>query len=329
MDKEISKENKSLFFWYKNNKLRMKKKILGSTLSDGILGKSTIYIVLAIFGFVFLFPLLNMLAISFMSNLDLANSTIEWIPSEVYLTNYKLAWRALRLPGSYLTTIFVSASATFALILSSSVIAYGLARFKFPFKNLIFALILFTYLAPKVLFFIPRYQIFSRMGLNGNIGSLILPGILGQGEQAALFILIFYQFFKMIPTALEEAAFLDGAGAFKTFLRIALPMVKPAFVIVGIYAFSLYWNETLITSFYLEGNVPTVPILLNSLESSFQNVVQNTSQFGDPSVNPNLSYTEAIVFSGTILSILPMIIFYLFVQKWFVESIDKSGITGE
>jgi len=264
-----------------------------------------------------------------MSNLDLANSTIEWIPSELYLTNYKLAWRALRLPGSYLTTIFVSASATFALILSSSVIAYGLARFKFPFKNLIFALILFTYLAPKVLFFIPRYQIFSRMGLNGNIGSLILPGILGQGEQAALFILIFYQFFKMIPTALEEAAFLDGAGAFKTFLRIALPMVKPAFVIVGIYAFSLYWNETLITSFYLEGNVPTVPILLNSLESSFQNVVQNTSQFGDPSVNPNLSYTEAIVFSGSILSILPMIIFYLFVQKWFVESIDKSGITGE
>ncbi len=106
-------------------------------------------------------------------------------------------------------------------------------------------------------------------------------------------------------------------------------MVRPAFVIVGIYAFALYWNETLLTSFYLEGNIQTTPMLLNSLESQFNNVVNNTSNLGDPGVNPNLSYTEAVAYSGTILSIFPLIFFYVFVQKWFVESIDKSGITGE
>lgn len=323
-------KNEKILSKLKRNKFRYKKFFLGSTLNDGLFGRLAVYTVLAIFGFVFLFPLIHMLSISLMSNLDLADSTIKWIPSKLYLTNYKLSWRALKLPIAYFTTIFVAGFSTLALVMSSSIIAYGLARFKFPLKKLIFALILFTYLAPKVLFFIPRYQIFTRLGLNGNLGSLILPAFLGQGEQAALFILIFYQFFKLLPKALEEAAFLDGAGPFKTFFKIALPMVKPAFVISGIYAFALYWNETLITSFYLEGKIKTVPMLLNSLEGSFNKVIQSgAGEFGNPSVNPNLSYTEAIVFSGTLLSIVPLVIFYIFVQKWFVESIDKSGITGE
>ncbi|NLJ19488.1 carbohydrate ABC transporter permease [Globicatella sulfidifaciens] len=329
MQLNVIKKSHQVFTQIKENKFRIKKIFFGTKLNDGLVGKLATYTVLLIFGFVFLYPLLYMLSVSFMSSLDLADSTIEWIPSSLYLSNYQLTWRALRLPNAYVTTILVAGSSTLALITSSALIGYGLARFEFPLKKLIFALLLFTYLAPKMLFFIPRYQIFTSLGLSGNMGSLLLPAFLGQGEQAALFILIFYQFFKMIPIALEEAAFLDGAGAFKTFYKIALPMVRPAFIIVGIYAFALYWNETLITSFYLGGNIQTVPMLLNSLEASFSNVVNSTSGIGDPSVNPNLSYTEAIVFSGTILSILPLVIMYLFVQKWFVKSIDQSGITGE
>lgn len=329
MELNSIKKNHQIITRIKQNRFRIKKIFLGTKLNDGLIGKSSIYIVLLIFGFVFLFPLIYMLSVSLMSNLDLADSTIEWIPSSLHLTNYQLTWRALRLPNAYLTTILVAGLSTLALIISSSLVGYGLARFEFPFKKIMFILILFTYLAPKILFFIPRYQLFTALGFNGNMGSLLFPALLGQGEQAALFILIFYQFFKMIPIALEEAAFLDGAGALRTFYKIALPMVRPAFVIVGIYAFALYWNETLITSFYLEGNIRTVPMLLNSLEGSFSNVVGATSGIGDPSVNPNLSYTEAIVFSGTILSILPLVIMYFFVQKWFVKSIDQSGITGE
>ncbi|EGC68077.1 ABC transporter permease [Enterococcus casseliflavus] len=313
----------------RGNTHRMKKLLLGTNFTNGLLGKIVIYAILIVLSFVFIFPLINMITVGLMSNLDLADHSIEWIPSEFYLENFRLTWRALRLPGSYFTTVLVAGVSTVCLMLSSALISYGLARFQVPGKFLIFSLLLFTYLAPKVLFFIPRYQLFTTLGLSGNMGALIFPALMGQGEQAALFILIFYQFFKMIPTALEEAAFLDGAGAFKTFYKIALPMVRPAFVIVGIYAFALYWNETLLTSFYLEGNIQTTPMLLNSLESQFNNVVNNTSNLGDPGVNPNLSYTEAVAYSGTILSIFPLIFFYVFVQKWFVESIDKSGITGE
>src|SRR5690606_16516229 len=128
------------------------------------------------------------------------------------------------------------------------------------------------YIVPKTLFFIPRFQIFMELKLKGNIGALVVPALTGQGEQAALFILIFYQFFKMIPRALEEAAELDGAGAWRTFWNIGIPMVGPAFIIAGVYGFSIYWNETFLTSFYLEGKIKTVPMLLGDLQNTFGQV---------------------------------------------------------
>ncbi|OIJ17485.1 ABC transporter permease [Anaerobacillus alkalilacustris] len=310
------------------NKQKINKIFFGSQMNDGWLHKLSTYTILIIFGFVFLYPLLYMLSVSFMSNLDLADSTVEWIPTSFYTFNYELTWRALKLPNAFVSTALLAGISTLCVIISSALIGYGLARFDFRGKKMVFLLLLFTYIVPKTLFFIPRYQIFTELNLKGNIGALAMPALTGQGEQAALFILIFYQFFKMIPKSMEEAAFLDGAGALRTFWTIALPMVRPAFIIVGVYAFALYWNETLLTSFYLEGKIQTVPMLLSSLQLQFEQVA-HTSGAGDPGVNPNLSYTEAIAFAGTILSIIPLAIFYLIVQRWFVESIDKSGITGE
>ncbi|MGJ0564829.1 hypothetical protein ACR73B_06660 [Enterococcus innesii] len=174
----------------------MKKLLLGTNFTNGLLGKIVIYAILIVLSFVFIFPLINMITVGLMSNLDLADHSIEWIPSEFYLENFRLTWRALRLPGSYFTTVLVAGVSTVCLMLSSALISYGLARFQVPGKFLIFSLLLFTYLAPKVLFFIPRYQLFTTLGLSGNMGALIFPALMGQGEQAALFILIFYQFSK-------------------------------------------------------------------------------------------------------------------------------------
>uniref|UniRef100_UPI00272ADBBE ABC transporter permease subunit n=1 Tax=Vallitalea guaymasensis TaxID=1185412 RepID=UPI00272ADBBE len=157
---------------------------------------------------------------------------------------------------------------------------------------------------------------------------ILVPALTGQGEQAALFILIFYQFFKMIPKSLEEAAFIDGAGPFRTFIKIAVPMAGPALIIVCVYSFALYWNETFLTSFYLEGKIKTLPMLLGNLKDTFGQAVTQSGG-GDFSRNPNLNFTEAKVFAGTILSIIPLATLYLFIQRWFVESIDKTGITGE
>lgn len=306
----------------------IKKQLLGMKTNDGILYKVVTYTILITFGFVFLYPLLYMLSLSFMSNLDLVDNRIGWIPSSLYTFNYEMTWKALKLPGAFFTTALVAGTSTICVIISSALVGYGLARFHFWGKNLVFILLIFTYIVPKTLFFIPRFQIFMELGLKGNIGALAVPALTGQGEQAALFILIFYQFFKMIPKALEEAAFLDGAGPIRTFITIALPMVGPAFIIVGVYAFSIYWNETFLTSFYLDGKVQTVPILLGELQNTFGKVVQ-ANEGGGFDQNPNMNFTEAKAFAGTLLSILPLALFYLFIQRWFVESIDKSGITGE
>ncbi|MFC5464119.1 carbohydrate ABC transporter permease [Lederbergia graminis] len=312
----------------KTNLSSAKKLLFGMKINDGLLYKLSTYAILLVFGFVFLFPLLYMFSVSLMSNLDLVDSTVEWLPSTWYTFNYEMTWRALKLPNAYVTTALVAGVSTLSIMISSALIGYGLARFNFWGKKLVFFVLLFTYVVPKTLFFLPRFEIFLELNIKGTIGALVTPALTGQGEQAALFILIFYQFFMMIPKALEEAAFLDGAGAFKTFWKIALPMVRPAFIIVGVYAFALYWNETFLTSFYLEGKIQTVPILLGDLQNTFSQTVQASGQ-GAMDGNPNLNFTEGKAFAGTLLSILPLALMYLIVQRWFVESIDKSGITGE
>ncbi|WP_419871968.1 carbohydrate ABC transporter permease [Candidatus Pristimantibacillus sp. PTI5] len=321
-----------MYFRFKNQIKRyspsVKRFFFGMQISDGLVYKATTYTILSVFGFVFLYPLLYMLSVSLMSNLDLVDNTIEWLPSSLYTFNYEMTWKALKLPNSFVTTALLAGTSTLSIIVSSALVGYGLARFDFRGKNIVFMLLLFTYIVPKTLFFIPRFEIFMALNLKGNIGALVVPALTGQGEQAALFILIFFQFFRMIPKALEEAAFLDGAGAIRTFWKIALPMVGPAFIIVGVYGFSIYWNETFLTSFYLEGKIQTVPMLLGDLQNTFGKVV-NESGGGDFSKNPNLNFTEAKVFAGTLLSIIPLALMYLYVQRWFVESIDKSGITGE
>ncbi|PLT48097.1 sugar ABC transporter permease [Paenibacillus pasadenensis] len=306
----------------------LKKFLFGMQISDGFLHKAVTYLVLIVFGFVFLYPLLYMASASLMSNMDLVDSTVKWLPTQWYAFNYEMTWKALKLPGSFLTTGLLAGASTVSVIVSSALIGYGLARFSFRGKSLVLMLLLFTYIVPKTLFFIPRFQIFLELGLKGNLGALVVPALTGQGEQAALFILIFFQFFKMIPNALEEAAFIDGAGAFRTFWRIAIPMAGPAFIIVGVYAFSIYWNETFLTSFYLDGKIRTVPMLLGDLQNSYGAAVK-ASQGGDFNQNPNLNFTEAKAFAGTLVSILPLVLLYLIVQRWFVESIDKTGITGE
>lgn len=301
--------------------------VFGMKSNEGLLFKAAVYSILIVFGFVFLYPLIYMFSISMMSNLDLVDNTIRWIPSKLYTFNYTTTFKALNLPYSYFSTMLLAGISMFSLTISSALIGYGLARFEFKGKKLVLVLMLFTFIVPKTLFFIPRFQIYSALGLKGNIGALVVPALTGQGEQAALFILIFYQFFKMIPKSLEESACIDGAGPFKTFFRIAMPMAGPALIIVCVYSFALYWNETFLTSFYLGGKIKTVPMLLGNLKDMFGKVIAQSA--GDASRNPNLNFTEAKIFAGTLLSILPLATLYLIVQRWFVESIDKTGITGE
>lgn len=309
---------------YKNRFPKLRKKLLGNQLSDGLLYKLIMYFLLIVIGFVFIYPILYMLSISFMSNIDLVDYSVRWIPSNLYLDNFKMAYRALDLPKSLFVTAYVAGISTLVLALSSSLIGYGLARFEISGKKIIFVLLIFSYIMPKTLFFIPTYQIYTKLHIKGSILSILIPAFTGQGLQSAFFILIFYQFFKMIPKSLEEAAIIDGANAFTIFYKIALRMATPALIITFVYGFALYWNETFMYNAYLAGKFKTLPMLLSNLNELYKNQI-----VGDLHRDPNLKFTEAKAYAGTLITIIPLILLYAIVQRWFVESIDKSGITGE
>lgn len=305
----------------------LRKLFKGSRMEKSLIQKGLIYFLLIIIGFTFIYPLLYMFSISMMSNVDLVDNTIHWIPSAFNISNYQLVIKAMKIPSSYFTTIFVASSSTIAVAITSAFIGYGLARFRFKLKIVVFALMLFTFIMPKTLFFIPTYQIYTSLHIKGTLWAILIPALTGQGLQGAFFILIFYQFFKMIPKQMEEAAKIDGANAFQTFYKIAIPMVLPAFIITFVYCFSLYWNETFLLGAYLDGKYLTINMYLNNLQNSYWALISNSGI--DVSRDPNASFTEAKLFAGTLLTILPMMVVYIIAQKWFLQSIDKTGIAGE
>lgn len=303
---------------------KIKRLFLGMQNSDGLFYKLVMYLLLSVLGFVFVYPLLYMFSTSLMSNLDLVDSSIKWIPSDFKFVNYKFGYRALKYMKTLRVSIGYSALNTFGILVASSIVGYGLSRFRFPGRKLVIVLILFTFVMPHALFFIPAYQVMSKLKLTKTVFAIFIPAITGQGLQAALFILIFFQFFNMIPKSLEEAAIVDGANSFKIFYKIAIPIAVPAIIITSVYGFTLYWNETFLAGTYMAGKIKTFPMMLENLQNLYYGV-NDTDQYA----NVEVKYTEAKAFAGTILTILPLIVMYAVVQKWFVESIDKTGITGE
>lgn len=166
------------------------------------------------------------------------------------------------------------------------------------------------------------------LGLKGNLGALIICGIDRTGRAGG------FVYFDLLPVLQNDSEGVGRGGIYRwgrciqNVLENRYPYGGATFIIVGVYAFSLYWNETFLTSFYLDGKIRTVPMLLGDLQNTYGAAVK-ASQSGDFNQNPNLNFTEAKAFAGTLLSIIPLVTLYLIVQRWFVESIDKTGITGE
>jgi multiple sugar transport system permease protein len=402
------KKIKQFFTDFRKNWPHHKARLFGSGNRKGIIYYVLVYFLSITFAFVFIYPIFYMFMISLMSNTDLVDSTIMWIPSEIYWKNYEFAIRGLNmdstffdsviatfeqayaifmesrggeqlnltpaqlqrhnvemmqviivllipfaitwvgglyteekgklfglsffivvlamvLPESYIDSLYLSGTITFVTVISSALIGYGLARFNFKLKGFVFIMLLVMYILPKMLLFIPRALLYGDLGIKGTMFALWIPSFLGVGVQATFFILIFYQFFHMMPGQIEESAYLDGASSFKIFIKIAIPMALPAFVIAFVYGFAVNWNELFINNVYLNGNITTIPMYLQSLQEQWGNI----AQYGANTDNVNIDFTESKSFAGTLLSVVPLIIMYGFIQRYFIESIDKSGIAGE
>jgi multiple sugar transport system permease protein len=297
--------------------------LFGDRTGYGFIFTVLLYLLLIAIGFVYLYPLLFMFVTSLKSPTDLLNPMVQWVPTELYLGNYDKARKVLDYASTLASSVMVSVVPSVIQAAVCSVIGYGLARYRFPGKNLVFALMLATFIIPAQNTVIPQMLTYKRLGLLGNVLSLILPALFGQGYKSAIFILIFYQTFQLLPKALEEAARLDGASDLKIFFQIALPAAVPAYVISIIFSTVWYWNETYLTVIFLEGGVRTLPMQLSKFVQAYENL------YPPGTVNIFDRLNEAVKLAGTFLNILPLLVMYFVLQKWFVESVERTGITGE
>jgi len=302
---------------------RLKGFLFGNRSRYGLVFNVVLYALLIAIGFVYLYPLLFMFVTSLKSPEDLLNPMVQWIPTQIYTGNYVKAFRVLNYPSTLAASILVSVAPSLLQTAVAAVVGYGLARYNFPGKKLLFALILATFIIPAQNTVIPQTLTYQQLGLLGNISSLILPAALGQGFRSAIFILIFYQTFVSLPKVLEEAARLDGASDLQIFLRIGLPSAIPAFVTSIIFSIVWYWNETYLTVIFLEGGLQTLPMQLSKFVQAYENL------YPPGVVNIFDRLNEAVKLSGTFLNILPLLLMYFVLQRWFVESVERTGVTGE
>jgi len=301
-------------------KQRTRRLLLGMNGSDGLIYRILVYTLLISFSYIYLYPFLFMFVKSFMTVDDLINPGIKWIPTTLEFSNYTKTMEVLEFPGSIIETVSYVLKVSLSATLSAAIVGYGFARYEFPFKRLLFALMLATFILPSQVTMVALMLIYRNLGLMSSQAAMVLPAILGQGINAAIYILIFYQFFKTIPVVLMESAEVDGASPFKIFTRIAIPLAIPSFIIVFLFSFVWYWNETFTTALYVGGRI-TMPLKLVAFRNSYETLF--------PPGTPGAELNEAILLAGNMIAILPLLIIYFIAQRYFTESIDRTGITGE
>lgn len=291
-----------------------------------------------LFGLCFLIlqPILNKISISFMQEKDLYDSTINVIPRNFTLSNYKIAiylmsyWKALG------NTAMISLLVSVLQIISCTLVGYGFARYKFPLKGLWFGFVILVIVIPpstiqSSLYLNFRYfdifgliKLFTGDTLNllGTITPYALMCLGCMGLKSGLYIYMLRQFFRGIPKELEEAAYVDGCGKIKTFIRIMLPDAKPMITSCFLFSFVWQWTDNFYSRMFLKSDFAILSNKLTGLAGALDSYldVRGIAQ------KATTAYSNAMIGTGTLLMIIPLIIVYLFAQKGFVESLSQTGI---
>lgn len=287
------------------------------------------YLVILSLSFVFIYPLLYMVSKSLMQPADVADATVQWIPTKLSFQNYAIAFSALKYWSGFANSTIISFGSAVLQILSCSLIGYGFARYRFPGYTLCFVLLLFTFLVPPQTIVVPLYLFFSDLGWINTHLPFVVPSLFGHGLKGALFVLIFIQFYRRMPSVLEEAARIDGAGPFRTYWNIMFPLAKPSMLVVFLFSVVWHWNDSFEPNTYLM--VPSFYNLTQRMAVFYgtnNQAAETMSQMSSTSIGMAPTGLNQVM-AAVILTILPILILYMFVQRHFVESVERSGIAGE
>lgn len=292
------------------------------------------FLILFGLGFVILYPMLYMLSTALRPQAEMSDPSVMWIPKEIIFSNFVDVWIAMDFPKVLLQTILVNVVCSMIQVVTCGITGYGFARFKFKGKGLMFGIVILQIIVPVQVILIPLYMQFRFFDVFGIIRlitgdalnlvstpiALYLQAFFCNGIRAGVFILLFRQFFRGLPKDLEDAAYLDGCGPFKTFIRVMVPNAKTSFLTVFIFSIVWYWNDSYVTGMFFT-NPYTIAMEIDRLGTTM--MLHFTGEQNGVA-SDYLVWIEA----GCLMSLLPILIMYIFLQKQFVEGIERSGLAN-
>lgn len=288
-------------------------------------------------GFIVLYPMLIMFSCIFSDPSSVNDATVVWLPKGFSWFYVDYAVKILEIKDALISTMVITVGSVIIQVIVCSIIGYGFARFDFRGKKILFALVILTIIVPPQTIILPLYMNyrffdvfgifkllepltgFSSVNLIDSPLTFYLPSLFGVGLKAGLFIFIFRQFYLGMPKELEEAAKVDGCGAWRTYLKIMVPNASPAFLTVGIFSVVWHWNDVLLSNMFLNRNA-TLAARLSQAPAT----LSASSMYGTVTMEER----RIVIFAGCVIFLLPILIGYIFVQKYFIQSIERSGIVG-
>lgn len=257
---------------------------------------------------VFMLPFFWMLSVALKSKSQVFARPIQWWPDPTHWENFATAATYQYFPYFRMlwNSVYYSGLVTIGTVLSCAAVGYGFARLRFPGRNILFAITLATMMIPPIVTFIPTYVVFAKLGLIGSYFPLIFPKFLGD----AFFIFMMRQFFLTIPRDLSDAARIDGAGEYRIFFEIMLPLVRPALIVVAVFTLLYTWHDFFGPLIYLQDR-NQFPLSLGLFAFRSQRAVE-----------------WSLIMVAAILTTLPLIIVFMFTQRYFMRGIATTGLKG-
>ena len=315
------------------DKIGFKRKVKG--LKSVLYSIFRLIILLAV-SYIIIYPLLYMLSSALKTASAFQDPGVLWIPKVLTSTNFKNAIKAMNFKNALFSTLRLEVVSAVIETAACAVTAYGLARFNFPGKKLITVMLVFLIVVPSQMLVIPMTVNFSQLDFFGILKALgtvtgkelrpnildtswcfYLPSLFSVGLRSGILIYIYHQFFLGLPKELEEAAWIDGSAPPRTFLCIALPSSTVAVITVFVLSLVWHWNDYYLAVMYTSENFP--------LAVSLASLPQKLSLLG---IWPGNILNTTGVMAGCVMFVTPILLFYLILQRKFIKSIDRVGITG-
>lgn len=277
-----------------------------------------------IFGlaFIILYPVIYMFSCSFRDSIDMNDPSVMWIPKHFTFDVIAETAEVMKLPETLLNTFLLNIGCSVVQVMACAFTGYGFARFDFFGRKFFFGIVIMMIIVPPQIISLPLYSNFVHLGLINSKLSMYLPALMGNGIRSGFMIFIFCQFFKGLPKEIEDSAYIDGCGRFRAFLSIILPNAKSALLTVFLFSVVFYWNDYYISSLFFTDN-QTVALMVKNLDSRLSVKLFNSSAV-KASPREQIVWLEA----GCLISVSPMLIMYAFLQRYFIEGIERSGIVG-